>query len=58
MATLREAIENWRLHTRSYSISAIEGMGDLNPLTHVRRALAKCPDSHPAPTTAALRIHH
>jgi hypothetical protein len=53
-AALHDTIKTWE--TQDKSLSYVSGLPRLNPITLIRRALAKCPDSHPAPSTPGLEF--
>lgn len=52
VAAIREAIEKWRL--RDEELRIIPGLGNLNPISLIRRALSECPDEFPSKKTKKL----
>jgi len=49
IAEIKYAMDQWQ--SRDYSLQGIREFDNLNPVTLIRRALARCPDEFPSPTT-------
>ena len=57
VGAIKDALERWRrlgAGGAQPEMHYVPGYSNLNPITLLRRALAKCPDQAPAPTTTAL----
>jgi len=54
LAAVRNALQIWPARGDVFSLRNVAGFGNLNPVTLVRRALARCPDEAPAPQAAEL----
>jgi hypothetical protein len=52
ISAIKIAIENWKL--RTYRLSKVPGLGDLNPVSIIRNVLSMCPDEFPSKDTAEL----
>lgn len=52
VTAIKNTIPEWRL--RNYGLDRIHGHGNLNPVTIIRNALAKCPDEGVAKSTSDL----
>ncbi len=51
---LRDATEQWRQRGDVLTLHVVPGYSHLNPITMIRRALARCPDEVPTSATAGL----
>jgi len=54
VSVIRQALVTWQSGTRRTFYHVDYGLGQFNPVTVIRHALAKCPDQLPAPGTAEL----
>lgn len=56
LAAIKNAIQIWTIrgNVSTGNLEKLPGLGKLNPVTHLRRSLEKCPDDFPAEPTATL----
>ncbi len=53
-SAIKNMIDLWSGGGRDMVLSTVKGLGDLNPVAMIRRALADCPDEFPSNDTAEL----
>ena len=49
IAAIRNAIETWKARGDVQALVVISGLGNLHPVTWIRRILSDCPDEAPSP---------
>jgi len=52
---IKSMIHTWATRPDVQYIVTLPGFGCLNPMTHIRQALVKCPDEYPSPKTLELK---
>jgi hypothetical protein len=53
---IKSMIHTWVTNPNVQYIVNLPGLGDLNPMTHIRQALVKCPDEYPSQKTLELKV--
>src|SRR5437879_2110383 len=58
VAAIRSALAMWHARNSNWPLGAVPGFPPVSPVTLIHRALVKCPDAVPAPTTNELAFIH